>query len=488
MIEPRLVLPGVEVYIGDAKETVLKLAAKYGKRVNMLVTSPAYYHLRRYLPEDHPDADKELGQEQSVEEYVSALCDLYSAVGDHLLREDGSIWVNLGDGYAGSGGAGGDYSSGGLREGQPKWKPARDKWPAKSLMMVPFRFALAMVGANTFTAADAAALLGIAAMLDQAKAGEDWDLVDQARQMLVEWVNEKRAPGGWILRNIVIWFKGKDVENSLEDDDGGAPASMGMPVSAEDRLKGTYEVIFHFVRQQKYFYDLDAIREKHSDLTLSDNRPGLGGGGKRHEGWVEHSGDTQRGFKNPPNPLGRNPGDLWAIPTAPFPMAHYATYPPSLVHRPIKATCPEAVCRRCGEPRAAIYEVQSKPARGREERKVLVPGNREQQSGWFWEPPDRTLVGYTDCGCGAGWEGGIILDTAFGSGATAQGAFEARPTKVIDGDVCQPLVIGIDLDERNLEIIEKRLTGRVRPSKRIDYSRYGGSLLDQVAAGEDEAR
>lgn len=431
MIEPRLALPGVEVYIGDAKETVLRLAEKYGGKINMVVTSPPYRALRRYLPPGHPDAYKEVGQELTDEEYIDNLCDLFDSIGEHLLREDGSVWVNLGDSYAGSGGAGGDYNEGGLREGQPKWRPPKSEFPAKCLMMVPERFALEMI---------------------------------------------RR---GWILRNRVIWFKGKDVDDPLDDEDGGAPASNGMPVSAEDRLKGTYEVIFHFVRRQQYFYALDAIREAHARLWNENIGGSLAGSDWHKDAGQAVSGGRNTTYKTPslPNPLGRNPGDLWAIPISPFPLAHFATYPPALVHRPVKATCPEAICKKCGAPRVAIYNTKSKPAKGRDERKVLVPGNREQQSGYYWEPPDRTLVGYTDCGCNAGWTGGIVLDPFFGSGSTAQGVNEARPPVTIDGDYCQPLTIGIDLDDRNLPIIEKRLTGRAKQGRKVDLKRYEGGLL-----------
>ena len=163
MIEPRLTLPGVEIYIGDAKETVLKLVPKYGGKVNTVITSPPYFNLRDYgtasweggepncdhgIKRQHGSAkvvavaqsghaakdnklnrmvckcgavrvDQQIGLEDTVEEYVNRLADLFDAIGEHLLRPDGSLWINLGDSYAGSGGAGGDYNPGGLREGQP---------------------------------------------------------------------------------------------------------------------------------------------------------------------------------------------------------------------------------------------------------------------------------------------------------------------------------------------------------------------------------
>jgi DNA modification methylase len=495
VIEPRLTLPGVEVYIGDALETVLQLASKYGGKVNTIITSPPYFNLRDYGTAtweggdpacDHKPSstlgrrgiasstlgggkettghqregfksqcrrcgarriDEQIGLEDTVEQYVNRLADLFDAIGEHLLRPDGSLWINLGDSYAGSGGAGGDYNPGGLREGQPKWKTPKTEWPAKSLMLVPEQFALEMI---------------------------------------------RR---GWILRNRVAWFKGKDMDDLLDDDDGGAPASNGMPSSAEDRLKNTHEVVFHFVRQQRYFYDLDAIREPLLHPEAADGTR-LFGGKNKHQGYGtrthsgkpygRRAGTVPLGLEDDPtkgqpsgvagsSPLGRNPGDVWAIPTAPFPLAHFATFPPALVHRPVKATCPVAICIKCGVPRTMIYESTGVVTK---REPTHTPNNTPTKvDSTGWAPANRSTGNLSDCGCEAGWTGGIVLDPFFGSGATAQGAFEARPPKTIDGHSCQPLVIGIDLDERNLEIVEKRLTGRAKQSRKVDLSKYGGGLF-----------
>lgn len=478
MIEPRLVLPGVEVYIGDARETVLKLVEMYPKKVNTVITSSPYLWKRSYLDDTDPLKAQEFGQELSPEEFITKLVDLYCLIGDLLLREDGSLWANLGDTWSGSGGAGGDYNEGGLRAGQPKWKPGKSSVPRKSLMFIPERFAIAM--------------------LDR----------------------------GWICRNKPIWFKGNGPDD-VSDDDGDTDdlTSNGMPSPAKDRLKETWEQWYHFVRSNKpvrwihqrtgkvvfkkpkqeyetrpdgrkrplwisedYTYDLDAVR-----VSSTGNRHDAGGrtweerkadGAPARHGLAGVAASGDGAFAG--SPLGRNPGDLLFVPITPFPLAHYACYNPKLMEIPTKTTCPEAVCRKCGTPRRAVHLIESKQAKGRDQQKVLVPGNREQQSGNYWERPDATLIGYTDCGCGAGWEGGLVLDPFFGSGATAQGVFEARPPVTIDGCLCQPKVIGIDLDERNLEIVEKRLTGRAKPSRKVDTKRYeGGGFLGMLAAAEE---
>ena len=98
---------------------------------------------------------------------------------------------------------------------------------------------------------------------------------------------------GWILRNKIIWYKPNH-----------------MPESVTDRLTKSYEVVYHFVKSQKYYYDLDAIRDPYK-IQESDN-----------------------------NPLGKNPGDVWQINTHPYPEAHFAVYPIELIRKPILAGCP----------------------------------------------------------------------------------------------------------------------------------------------------
>ena len=125
-----------------------------------------------------------------------------------VLKPSGTLWWNMGDTYAGSGGAGGDYNEGGIREGQPKYKqgrkgdiePRETNIPDKCLMQLPERLAIRMV--------------------------DEQD---------------------WILRNAIIWHKPNH-----------------MPASVKDRLAGSYEFVHLFVKNKKYHFDLDAIRVKPS--------------------------------------------------------------------------------------------------------------------------------------------------------------------------------------------------------------------------------
>ncbi len=89
--------------------------------VDLVMTSPPFLALRSYLPADHPDKAAEIGSEADPGAFVDVLCKVVVALG-RVLAPHGSIVFELGDTYAGSGGAGGDYNEDGLREGQPRFR------------------------------------------------------------------------------------------------------------------------------------------------------------------------------------------------------------------------------------------------------------------------------------------------------------------------------------------------------------------------------
>jgi len=177
---------------------------------------------------------------------------------------------------------------------------------------------------------------------------------------------------GWILRNKIVWSKPNH-----------------MPSSVKDRFTGTWEYIYFFVKQRKYYFDLDAVREPYKESSLSrsrgmgvvpfnlrvrDVKRGKGGtyveGGKVKqlkasqeevesyqypEGMHRHHGSRPQRrltglrryeIERPDpeivfHPNGKNPGDLWDIPLKPFPEAHFAVYPEELCVRPILASSRE---------------------------------------------------------------------------------------------------------------------------------------------------
>lgn len=129
---------------------------------------------------------------------------------------------------------------------------------------------------------------------------------------------------GWIVRNDIIWAK-----------------RNGMPESVNDRFAKKHEYIFLMAKSKKYYFDLDAIRDKH--IWGNDKR----NDGKRHEykEGAKAYDDKKIGIKAVSfNPLGKNPGDVsdfWDIKTKPSSVKHYASYNVELITKPILAGCPE---------------------------------------------------------------------------------------------------------------------------------------------------
>jgi len=128
---------------------------------------------------------------------------------------------------------------------------------------------------------------------------------------------------GWIIRNDIVWAK-----------------RNGMPESVTDRFSKKHEYFFFMVKQQKYFFDLDAIRDPHKWATRDKRSID----GKKHlSGGLSEDGEySTNGVCYHLN--GKNPGsisDFWDIPTKPSSEKHYASYNDSLLKKPILAGCPE---------------------------------------------------------------------------------------------------------------------------------------------------
>ncbi len=161
---------------------------------------------------------------------------------------------------------------------------------------------------------------------------------------------------GWILRNDIIWGK-----------------RNGMPESVRDRFSKKHEYFFFMVKQQKYYFDLDGVRDKHKQVSLERQLRGVSENNK----WVDGpDGQTPHNLSQPRenkttkipkeqcemygsprarrhreggesdnlNTSGKNPGDVsdfWDIPTQPSSAKHYATFNTDLIDKPIVAGCPE---------------------------------------------------------------------------------------------------------------------------------------------------
>lgn len=231
---------------------------------------------------------------------------------------------------------------------------------------------------------------------------------------------------GWVMRNDIIWAK-----------------RNGMPESAQDRFSKKHEYFFFMAKNQDYFFDLDAVRDKHKEVSLNRIKHGFK---SKHDSIgdidLEEMGDRFC------HPGGKNPGsvaDFWDIPTRPSKESHYAQYSDQLLIKPILAGCPEFVCNKCGKPREKIIETTSGKKAKREDFGEQPLGNGQQSSSG-WEPPTHEIKGYTDCGCGAGFSGGIILDPFAGSGTT-----------LLTGLRANRRVIGIEGADKYFDMASKRL-------------------------------
>lgn len=198
-----------------------------------------------------------------------------------------------------------------------------------------------------------------------------------------ERLSQALVEDGWIVRNKVAWIK-----------------TNGLPSPVTDRLTNTWEPIFHLTRQASYFYDLDAIRVP----LKSAHRPGstkatpvavLGELAGTRIGLQRLAREGRKGHV-----LGKNPGDVWHLPTGRRRGTHFATFPDSLARRPILATAPRRVCVACGSPwrrsRRAVRFLEGAP-----QARPFVP-----------------------CGCDAPTRPGLVLDPFAGSGTTCKVAAE----------------------------------------------------------------
>jgi site-specific DNA-methyltransferase (adenine-specific) len=187
------------------------------------------------------------------------------------------------------------------------------------------------------------------------------------------------AADGWYVRNVLVWQK----PNPL-------------PASVRDRLSSTYEVVIFATSQRHYFFDLDAIRIPHRSARQprpTHSPPPLYQG--KHEGL---SALKAAGVLGHPN--GKNPGDVWTIPTAIDRHGHQATFLEALIEPILLSSCPERICVQCD-------------AAWRRPTRIVTTHTTEG-------PRHVRRVGALHrCDCYAPSRPGIVLDPFMGTGTTA---------------------------------------------------------------------
>jgi len=217
--------------------------------------------------------------------------------------------------------------------------------------------------------------------------------------------------------------------------------------SIKDRFTVDFEYLFFFSMQKKYFFEqqFEALKDIHSHSTTIRNK---------YEGYSNRTYRKEFIYDAKDYPMGRNMRTVWAINTTPNPMKHYASYPVELILTPIKAGCPKYICTKCGTPRKKLYEKDVSFESGSGKSGLTPKGKWEgmKSTGGSYDirmgpVVNRSFHGYSDCGCGAGFKAGIVLDPFIGIGTTAIAA------KQLDRDY-----LGIDLNPNYIEMAKERFS------------------------------
>ena len=374
--------------------------------IDTVVTSPPYWGLRSYLPDDHPDKQKEIGLEPTLDLYINHLIEVMSEL-KRILKKTGVIFWNHADSYGGSGGASGKY---------PEAHPEGN---------VGGRFGIDKRKISIFPSKPPALRLTPKCMLLQ------------NYRFIIRCIDEL----GLILRDVIIWAK--KIWIAKENKTIG----NAMPSSVRDRCVFTYEPVFMLVKNKKYFFDQDALRVPY---TQSLNRWGgneLKARGKSE--WDSRTGQkTYRDRNMRPSAMGANRPNIWQINTEPVELTHFACFPSELVKWCILAGCPQWICKKCGKSRERI--VKSEKVGDSRKRGGYIVGGDGVYTGNVYSIPHKhakkEFVGWTDCGCGAGWESGMVLDPFGGSGTVGVVAEKLGRNSIL-----------IDLNKEYCEMAYKRL-------------------------------
>jgi DNA modification methylase len=276
----------VTIHEGDALTVLRTWPAAI---IQTVVTSPPYWGLRDY------GISGQLGLEPTPEAYVASLVEVFREV-RRVLRDDGTLWLNLGNSYAGikSGNTNGTSSSGRRNDGREESSRERsNKRQAADMALMKFTKPLAV---------------GL----------KPKDLVG------IPWrVAFALQADGWYLRSDIIWAKPNP-----------------MPESVTDRPTKAHEYLFLMSKSERYYYDGDAIREPYNADTLGryDYAFQATSPGRRQPGNTDERYKQSRNGE--PDPSGRNRRSVWTIAPEPYPEAHFATFPPDLIKPCVLAGAP----------------------------------------------------------------------------------------------------------------------------------------------------
>jgi len=263
------------ILVGDCIEMMRTLP---DQSVHTCITSPPYFGLRDY------GVDGQIGLEASPRKFIESLVAVFREV-RRVLRDDGTLWVNLGDSYASGGrGGGGRYMAergDGAWQGKGDatgWRSAPAGWKHKDLLGLPWRLAIA--------------------------------LQDE----------------GWYLRQDIIWHKPNP-----------------MPESIKDRCTKAHEYLFLLSKSPRYYFDQDAIREPARAQAAPESasrRNSFARETKYTDGEHGQTAQHRTGRDDVDYDETRNKRSVWTVATASFKGAHFATFPPDLIRPCVLAGSP----------------------------------------------------------------------------------------------------------------------------------------------------
>jgi DNA modification methylase len=266
--------------------------------VDCCVTSPPYWGLRDY------GVHGQIGLEASVSDYVEKLLGVFKEV-KRVLRDDGTLWLNLGDSYA---------AASGNKRNQPQTNTTtvngiRVRMPRGSTPS-DHRSSFRRDKNNCIP------------VFEKNSGLKPKDLVG------IPWrVAFALQADGWYLRSDIIWHKPNP-----------------MPESVTDRPTKSHEYIFLLAKSEKYFYDHNAVREPNKPASIKrmsrnwdgDTNRAYAGGKQNNLDKYFASGQAATNALR-----GRNRRTVWTVTTKGFKGAHFATFPTDLIEPCIKAGCPE---------------------------------------------------------------------------------------------------------------------------------------------------
>lgn len=275
----------VRILNGDCREL---LATLPDDSVHCCVTSPPYFGLRDY------GVDGQMGLEPTPDEFVAGMVAVFREV-RRVLRDDGTLWLNIGDSYAGAR-AGPQGVTGEMADRSVAAARCRTASPA--MLDRGKRNAKRWGGGNNGHGGE---------IKPKDMIGVPWMLAFALRA------------DGWYLRQDIIWSKPNP-----------------MPESVQDRCTKAHEYLFLLSKGPRYYYDIDAIAEPISTASIARLAQNV----EAQAGSTRVPGKTNGTMRAVGTGETRNKRSVWEVPTQPFKDAHFATFPPALVEPCILAGCP----------------------------------------------------------------------------------------------------------------------------------------------------